>query len=231
MKRQRAFLSTTQGGVKKPKLLASSVGVSAVIPRPLGLSQVQKAQVNRLIRANEEVKFLDTAFTAVGVDITGTSNIMTATAQGTAQGQRLAAQIKPLSVRFNYTWTAPDTTNFCRVIIWQYKAASSTLAPVIPFILQSTGAGVPEPVSQYNYSNKTLYKILYDETVALSATGPDSVSISKRINLPKKLQVDFNAGAASTAAMNHVCVSVITDSAAPTHPVLNGVFRVFYTDA
>lgn len=230
MKRERAFLQQSQGGSKKPRL-ASSLAVTATIPRPLGLSQVQKAQVAKLISANEEIKYIDTAWSAYSVDLTGTTAILTATAQGTAQSQRLGSQIKPLSVKLNLSCAAADTTNYMRIIVWQYKGASSTFTPSIPFILATAGAGVQEVISPYNYTNKKLYKILYDEQVALSTQGPTCAIWSQRINLPKKLITDFNAGAASTSAMNHICFSVLSDSAAPTHPTLNGTVRVFYSDA
>lgn len=229
MKRQRAYLAQSQG-VKKPKL-AGPLSVTTVIPRPLGLSQVQKAQVNRLINQKEEVKFVDWNFASTSISATGATTDLCAISQGANQSERIGTSIRVLGLKINGSVYAGDSTNVVRFLLWSYKMNTGNSPANLSFPLANGSSGVSvQPDSQYNYPQKKIYKILHDRQFCVSTAANPVESYIQRVNIPSKIaDMDFNPGA--TAGTNHIHLSVVSDSVAVTHPYFLGTIRMFYTDA
>lgn len=231
MKRQREFLNTSTGVVSK-KSRRSSLAATQTIPRPLGLSGVQKAQVNRLITANEEIKIFDVFAPAQAISIAPASSSISTIGLGTGASQRVGNEIKLLSCGVRYSLLAGDNTNKVRIIFWSYKQNSALAAASHTFILQPfPSSGTYEVESPYNYDNKKLYKIHYDKVHDLVLSADSSLqSVYARFKIPKSVQkVDFNTGVAT--GNNLVYVTWLSDSAATTHPSVNMTTRLYYTDA
>lgn len=234
MKRQRAFLQASQAGVKKPRL-SQSLAVSQVIPRPLGLSQVQKAQINKMILSKEEVKYFDVRINSVTYNTTPTDTILTQISQGVNVQNRIGNKIRLLGFKFRLMcYASTDTINLLRITFWQYSGNSANYSPTAPNLFEngsSNAALTPQPDSQYNWAQRKTYKVQYDTTLGLSPQATPVVCLEQRVSIPKKWQdIVFNSDAATTGT-NHLLLTVMSDSAAVPHPEIDGTIRLFYTDA
>lgn len=234
MKRQREFLNQS-GMTMAKKQRRRSVGTltaSTIIPRPIALSAVQKRQVSRMINMKEEIKVFEWRYTTDDISTTPATTVLTAIPQGVQAANRLAGSIRVLGCKLNLHFAAGDAVNSVRACVWSYKTNSTNFA-VTPNVLWNFGSsGVSvQPDSQYNWQNRKDYKVHYDNIMALSTAANPLEQVSVRVNVPSKHQaIDFTADNA-TGGTNHLCFSLVSDSAAATHPTITGTIRVFYTDA
>ena len=229
MKRQRAFLAQSQG-VKKPKLV-NTLAVTTSIPRPLGLSRAQKKEVNRLITKKEEIKYVDWNFASSSISSTGSTTDLCAIAQGANQSQRIGNQLRLLSFKIIGNVIAADTTNTIRFVFWTYKQNSGNSTPDLNFVMNYGSSAVSvQPDSQYMYPQKKTYKILHDRMFSLSTAANPIEQYIIRVPVPPSVaDIDFNPG--SNTGVNHMFLSVVSDSVAATHPSFTGTIRLFYADA
>lgn len=226
MKRQRSFLDEAQNPSpwKRRTLLMSSRSLPP-------LNATQKKQVARAIRNAEEVKWLDTAVAAAGVDITGTTTVLTAAAQGDDFNERVGLKIKLQDVDVRFFAGTGDSTNELRVIIWQYFENSVLQTPAKAIILENGASGaVAEVNSQYQLPRgKNSYRILRDHVFNLSVEGNPNDYKHFKIPINTHREVNFNESA--TTGYNHLCLTVLSDSGAATHPSVTWTCRVRYSDA
>lgn len=202
------------------------------------LNQRQKVQVKRILGVRTETKYLDVATAASTVSTTPGVFSLTLIPQATVnatdsvrEGDRV--YLKKLYIRG--TWFTGDTTQICRLIFFQWKP-NSAASP--GNILTNGPSGTIDVNSHYVHDNRQMYKILWDKTFLLegngsAATAPVTTGTQKRfqliLNRGLLRQLQFAQG--TTVSSNAVYFLSISDSAAVTHPTLNMMTRVMFTDS
>lgn len=236
MKRQRAFLAQDGVSSKKPKLVRSNATLTAAMvpwPRPPALTPVQKAQVTKLILNKEQTKYFDNIMGPTGVSTAGVTSSLFTVPQGVAENQRIGDSVRLLSCSFRIQLAAADATNQFRIVMWSYKQNTALGAPtnLTPLEVGPSSGTLAEPVSQYNWLNRKLYKIHWDKTYSTVLNSDNNViQIADRFNLPPKLQnVQFISGGSN--AVNQLFITYFSDSAAVTHPTMQGTWRCFFKDS
>ena len=204
----------------------------STIPKPPPLNKTQKAQISKMIKMKEEVKFVDLVSSQAIAQALATTLILSTVPQGTGQSQRLGNQIRILGFKINWDITCADTTNIVRVIFWTYKSNSVNFAPSVAVVLNIGPAATQDVTSQYNFQNRKDYKIHHDKTFMLSTAANPQERHSVRVNIPEKYQiVDYISDVNSSGSVNPLCLTYLSDSAAASHPTINGTVRLFYQDA
>lgn len=232
MKRQRQFLDANPAPFKSQRaaLAASSRGIIVDIPRPMPLNRTQAMQVRRLITANEEVKYFDTRFNALGASLAGTTTDLCLIPAGNAQSNRIGDKIKILKVQGRIFTVAADATNIVRAIIWTFKSNTAAAGAGLNVVLNFGAAGAQvETNSPYNGDRKLEYSIKSDKTMMVETVGPNLGFFKWDFPLKSNNIATFTPGA--TTGTNHLHISYLSDSVAVAHPGFNGVIRVYYTDA
>lgn len=200
------------------------------VPRPLSLTSTQRAQVKRLITSNEEVKYFDTRFNALGASLAGTTTDLCLIPAGTAQSQRIGDKVKLLRVQGRIFLTAADATNIVRAIIWTFKSNTAAAGAGLNVVLNFGAAGAAvETNSPYNGDRKLEYSIKSDKTALVETVGPNQGWFKWDFPIRSNQFATFTP--AATTGNNHLHISYLSDSVAVAHPGFNGVIRVYYTDA
>lgn len=200
-----------------------------VVPKTIPLNQAQRAQIQRMISKNEELKYFDTVFNTVSVSSTGSAYSVSLVPQGDDVNSRDGDSLKAVALDFRFTLTVSDATNAFRVIVFQYLENTAIQAPIITQILDTaTITGVNAPYLFYRRKNST--RVLIDKTYNL-ATSTDTAVIATHWKIPIKSHqmMEFTPGL--TTGYNTIIVALISDSTAAAHPTLGGLARLTYTDA
>lgn len=201
-----------------------------------------KKYVQKAIAKNVETKFVNNTLIASPTDYRSIGNTwletdLTNIAQGTGIAQRIGHEIKLKG--FNYRGTlvggqsnlaTDDNRNTVRIVLGIWDATSSTP-------LTSNGATIDSYIAKDTTVSKGLVKKLYDSVIELQTPGRDSTGylpamkqLRKFIKLNKHFIRYYGSG--STNDNHKLILSMITDSAAPSHPgFVNGYVTVFFEDA
>lgn len=228
MKRQRAFLDDPVNPSpfkKRTLLLASSRGTP--------LNATQKRQVIRAIKSKEELKFFDTVLSNASINLAGRTDVLTLIPQGVTDITRVGdyATLEDLELRFFFG--TGDSTNELRIVLWQYFENTILQTPGSVVILEDGAAGVantPEVNSQYQLPRKpNSYKILKDWTIDLSDQARPNGHFVYKHKFDVRKKINFNQ--AVTTGYNHVCLTILSDSAAAPNPSVTYTSRIRFTDA
>lgn len=193
--------------------------------RGRGLSSNQKAQVSRLINRRSERKYHNFLLSA-GRDYSGSVNDLSVISQGDGGTSRDGDSLYLLSCRAKITFELGDTTNLCRCIIFQ---SHQNTTPVPSDIIDGTYVGTTEaPLASYNSTQKRMFSVLYDKTVALHTYKPIVEYDTGYLKI-KRRKVKFNL--ASTAGQNKIWLLFITDSGAVAHPTCTILGRTTFSDS
>lgn len=194
-----------------------------------------KKYVNKKIHQDDETKFFDrTTVAGVGLYDTfsssGNQYELSNPAQGTTDSTRVGDKLRLRGLRLRFTLVPGDTTQTCRIIVYQYKGNSSLHTPAISEVLQSAYIGVDSPLAPFTHDYRNQFIILMDKTITLDSVSHPVKSYKKKVPLKyAKKQIAFTAG--STDGSNKVYMIAISDSTAAPHPQINFICRLFYDDA
>lgn len=119
---------------------------------------------------------------------------------------------------------AGDTTNACRVIVFQWLDDST---PTVASVLQTT-SGVTAVFSPYLHDQRKKFRIMYDKMFVVAANGNDAKVFDTKYLRPPIKKVAFTA--ATTTGSNKIFLLLISDSTAVTHPALTHYSKVTYDD-
>jgi len=153
--------------------------------------------------------------------------------EGTSVNDRIGDKISLESLYLNYTFnmqlsalTPNDNTNFCRLIIFQWKDNVTATDP-------NTGLILKNPTnfnSVYSHANSQSYNILFDKIVGLgqdsNQTFVGKVMINSKSRKMNK-SIVFNG---TIPMKNAIYFIALSDSSAATHPILVLNSRVYFTD-
>ncbi|AXH73609.1 MAG: coat protein [Cressdnaviricota sp.] len=202
------------------------------------LAKTNRSKINKLISADKT--FLDSQYsesiTNTGSFINvGLTSIATGTGEGEKQGDKIVVKSLQMRLRFsvlNSSLVDSDAFNNIRVILVQFPQPNLTGSPV-------TATDVLE-VSNWNSFYKKRgniqYKILMDKKIYLDnqqlggTPRWNSNTIHQRycdvnFRFPKGITVTY-VPTQSTVIKNDLKLFVISDSAIPGHPTMDGYMRL-----
>lgn len=185
-----------------------------------------KRYVKSQLAKNIEYKYNTYYFGPSSIPNNGVVYNMISIAQGMGDTQRIGDTIKLKTITFKYSVTNADTYNITRLIIFQWKMNNS-YPPTFTNVLNGTS---PTVYSQYNVDNRQNFQVLYDRSHTTDADDPIKI-VRGRINCKyAKKELTFYAGSASNG--NQLIYALaISDSSASSHPLIEGEFNFWYTDA
>lgn len=185
-----------------------------------------KKKVRRVIRQTAEKKYLAYSASAVGVDSAGTAMLsLLDVPQGDLDSTRDGDQLFLRSIQLNFSISLGDTTNFVRVILFQWFPTLTGLPPVASILLDTSRPWL----SPYNHDQRFNFRIFHDKTYCLDTLNNE---ISRRMFLKSKFRRHIQyVGGATAVAANRIFALFISDSGAAPHPALQYSGKTNFTDA
>jgi len=200
------------------------------------LNKRQASQVKRMIRTNQEYKFISIAAAGQSVSSAPTIVRLSSMAQGLGDQDRIGDSIRLLRFQLRAHFVCGDSFNTCRMIIFQWKPMESGF-PADSDILLPGPTSASDILSQYQTDTKPQFSIIYDTVFRLigdgnsgSPFGPASTHYINRMFYPKLKKVQFRAGS-STIMSNGLFGMFISDSTSSVHPQFAFTIKLIYTDA
>lgn len=185
--------------------------------------------VKRLIAYREEEKHFDSLQTAVTVDFSGNSYLISNIAQGTADGQRLGDAIDLKWIEGRIAWTLGTSPNKVRIIILQWHEMCVGGSPNVGSVLENLGTAVTY-LQSYVWSNRKAFTVLRDKTYELE-TGVTTTAIDRfKIKSGFRKKIQYSAGS-STSMQNGIFIIVVSDDGVVTYPTFSHHTRICYSDA
>lgn len=241
MSSQAMDWASSSAGVRKPPM-RRTFRMSKRGGRRTALTRVQRAEVQRLVQRNIELKFF--AYNAGGAAITSTfnvSNVMFAVPQGITDSTRVGDELTWVSSKLrlefqNSQGPGADNFNNLRFVIFQWHPNST---PTAGDVFLNGPSGSPDLLSTYSHDRRHEFTVVYDESfktvgngqaatspyTSTSTTGIQHRDISFRF--AKKKCSFVGAGTTST---NMFYVAVVSDSGVVPHPTLLYQIKTFYRD-
>lgn len=208
------------------------------------LTSKQRAQVQNLIRASQELKYI-VFNSGASTAISSTINISQApfvVAQGLADTERvgdsltLAGSVNLDLEIVNSTGVGSDAYNNLRVVIFQWHPNST---PIGTSIFINGPSGGPDIYSQYNHDLRQQYKILFDRTFRTAGNGQAATSpytditstgLRKFFISLKRANKHVQFAGAGTTGTNLLYVALVSDSSATPHPAITYSTKMFWRD-
>lgn len=194
---------------------------------------VTKKQVKNLIARSQEPKYFDQNQTASSVSTAGNVyGALVIPTQGIGESQRVGdtLHIKELDIRL--CLTAADSTQFLRVVIFQWQENNSVNPPTIAKVFEQVATNPWAASLKMDYIESGTLKVIHDKLYS-QCLNSDSAVISRRIKLTgkklhkKKLEFDVTA----VTGWDNYYIAAISDSVAVTHPTLAYCARATYMDS
>lgn len=215
LKRTRSIMTGGQWGAPRTSIKAK---------RPKVASQ---AYVQRLIKRNEEMKYavIDASYSAT---TTPGLYCLSNTSQGDTGGTHIGDESVMKNLELRLIASVADATNSVRVILFRWKPNIGYVVPGAGAILKD--ANSPANLSSlYQEDGEDQYQIMYDELFLLAAAGGNPEQISRRIRRNFNIRCDFLTGTSNSS--NMIYLMLISDSSATTHPSVQFMSKIGFTDA
>lgn len=193
--------------------------------KPLRISKSFASKVNQIISKDVEKKYLPYVNSNA---VTTTPQIQTLSEVPQSAGNstdvtRIGDTIRIRSLQFNYTIAIGDTTNFVRLIFFQWKP---TTTPVASNILLDT---VTSPwLSPYNHDYRQSFIVIKDAFHKLDVNIP---VVYNRLMFTQFMLRKIQYVAATVTGSNKLYVLLVSDSGAAAHPVASWSGKFNFTDA
>lgn len=205
--------------------------------------KTNRRKINKLM--NSEITFKDTIFNAnissSGLFLTtGLQSISQGDEEGQRQGDKITIKSFNFKGRFsviNGTVINADGFNNVRMIVVKIPQPNTNAPLLVTDILQ-----VQHWQSHYKKKSDVKYQILLDKTYYMDNQGfgtgassdpkwqpvrPHQAVCNFKLKFPKGLDITYQAGQ-NVVFQNDVRVFLLSDSAAPGHPVINGYLRTTF---
>lgn len=170
-----------------------------------GLTVAQRKEVIKIatkkIANTAELKYIDATLSAVAVNQGGSVNKVSSVPAGTTDSSRIGDELTirdiEVTVRFamTSTYSIANGSQAVRFILFQWYPDDTSAAPAAGNVLQLTGSVVAY-LSAPHHDFRRQYKILYDTSAVLCATGPDSV-IRSWVGQPGKKTLRYDGTGSS----------------------------------
>lgn len=154
-------------------------------------------------------------------------------ARGDSDSDRDGDKITPRSIQMRLRLLFADAYNVVRVMVLRCTDTVGGLSSTLPFspgtIFQHNSTTEDALYSPFNHDYRSRFNVLYDRLFTLSTNRNDGlVNIVKRIKLSKK-NIEYN-GSNTADGRNRLILLVMSDSAAVSHPSVEGWVRLNYKD-
>lgn len=152
---------------------------------------------------------------------------------GTSDTTRIGDQISLRSVRFKITATVADTTNWVRVILFQYipQIDSSTFTPTTYPIANILIDTTTTWLSPYSHDNRYNFRILYDKTHLVVSNQSNQLTMFKGFikKFPRD-KIQYYAGS-TTTQVNAIHMLILSDSGVAPHPSFTYSIKLNFSDS
>lgn len=185
---------------------------------------VTEAMIRRVINKKEEVKsfpFSDDTTSSSTPELTRLTGIPA----GSDGSQRVGDVSYIKSLFFKWNSRVADSTNFVRVIVFQWFEDDAVDIPDGDKILTDMSF----ISSAYTYGERRKRSILYDKTMAQSLQGPACGSAEVMITEINKRKIYYNP--ALVSGKNNIWMLQFSDSGLAIHPGIQWTSLVRFTDA
>lgn len=195
-----------------------------VLSKPEAKAVAQVAR--RVVKSNQEKKyFLQSTFSAA-VSVTPDIGSISDVPQATTDEGRIGDQLTLRSIEVRLSAITSDTTNLMRFIVFQWYPNTTPVADdvLIPnAVLTSNQVYAP-----YNHDKRFMFRILYDRTMQLDTYNPAFATNFMIKKFPRS-KIQYQLG--GTTGQNKIYVLKVSDSTVTTHPTMNTVYKLNYSDA
>lgn len=214
-KRTRSIMTGGQWGAPRTSIKAK---------RPKVASQ---AYVKRLIRRNEEMKY---AIINASYNATTTPGLycLSNTSQGDTGGSHIGDESTMRNLELRLIASVADATNSVRVILFRWKPNIGYVAPGAGSVLKDASSP-GNLTSLYLEDGEDQYQVMYDEVFLLAAAGGNPEQVSRHIRRKFTLKCDFLTSTSN--ASNMIYLMLLSDSSATTHPSVQFMSKIGFTDA
>lgn len=190
------------------------------------IRKLARAEANKVLHRVQEVKRFN-----VLADTTASTTPVLARITGIAQGDQDNQRdgdtlyLKSLCVRFNFV--VADTTNFIRVIVFQWHQHDNAYPPDANAIFQNPSFPT---LTTLTYDLRASRTVLYDRVFTVDASNRQAIATNDIWikNIPKR-KLQFTA--ATTNGENHLYIAYASDSGAANHPGIRYYTMVRFTDS
>ncbi len=183
-----------------------------------GSKKVSKI-VKQILQSSEEKKFFLSSFSS-GVDSTMQIVDLSAIPQGTTASTRVGATIKVQKLNLRWTAYLGDTTQLIRVLIFHWKPNDAVDVPQASELYQTTGCLAPLLKIQPNR-----FTVVHDMLIQMDTYHPMKYGV-----LELKLGQLISYVPGLDTGMNHLYLTVYSDSGGVPNPTFDFVASLTYTD-
>lgn len=201
---------------------STTTGAKTVTPT---VRKAVKKEVKKAVARDQEFKMLDTQIqqnaTTAGV-LTPLDN----PSVGTADNQRIGDEIVVRSIRaaFKITMQGSSTNDVVRIIIFADKHGYNV--PLVTDLIGPIGT-TQSVISPYSRFYKERFHVLYDKLFVLNNAKTQNYAFVKKFK--RRMRSRF-AGVSSFTNQLYV-LHISDESTSGNEPLIDGWFRVTYTDA
>lgn len=189
-------------------------------------SKVFTRKVRKVLNKSSEKKYLNYVNSST-VDNTGALILkLSEVSQGDTDTTRDGDQMTIRSLQFNMSFAIADTTNYVRVIFFQWLQNTQMGLPTASNILLDV---VTAPwLSPYSHDYRYNFRILGDHLIRLDSQVP---LVYKKMFFKRfaRRKVQY-VGASSTAYTNGIFALVVSDSSAVPHPSVQWSGKLNFSD-
>ncbi len=182
---------------------------------------LSKSQVQRMIQGNLETKQHSQGWTTpvtVGTPgIGGFHQVLTGVAQGDTQNLRDGNQITVTGIHSRWVITNADSTNLVRVVFYMPKNVDDQVLDSIVGII-----------------DQDKYNVLYDKLIPVNSSHQQVlINFNRKFNKGsrKGIRCVFNGASNTQYTDNVIKLYIISDSAASSHPTVQGSHITYFKDA
>ncbi|AUM61853.1 capsid [uncultured virus] len=190
--------------------------------RKPGMVKMMRRVAQKVVSFNQEHKYFDTDM-GTTIDYSGVASDLCLVPQGDTDVTRDGDVLLPTSLELNIQVIAGDSSNVLQFCIIRNKS-DKTIQPGTVF---STVGGTSAPLYPLDHDRRSQYDLIARFWIVVDVYHPIK-HIHRFIKLKKKL-CKFIA-AATTQASGHLWLVAISDSAAASHPAMQGSIRLNFTD-
>lgn len=211
---------TTKSRSRKTAQLVPTVAVTTQ-------SNIQRA-VNRALEKKLEHKYLyhqaEQTITSSGFNLQLSDLSVSTGSQG-----RVGNDVRPVSLEVQGGMEIADTINSVRLLVYRWKPDNTVDTPSIIDLLNLTPLSATlSPYAAYDQTLTPKWIPLIDEIFAGTAADAGILVFRKKIQLPPSVMHFIGS---ATTGTDQLYMSLVSDSAASSHPVWRYSVTFHYTDA
>lgn len=196
------------------------------------LNKKQKAQIGRMLSTKTELKTFDfDAKSAQSIDTAGTIFSISEVPQGVTDITRVGDSLLPKRLEIRMLQIGADTpSNTMRILLFRWKMNDASDTPGVSEIFEGGYAG-SYVFSPYNTHNRKRFEVLWDDTVVLNPNVASTTNTQWRTKYFKLAKKPIDYQYSAVTGQDKIFLLVISDSSAISHPTIQFISRMYFTDS